>query len=357
VAYGLAAALFATGRLHPENLIASAPLSASPLISPWQRFDALWYQSIAVHGYAAKPPGSAAFLPLYPLLEGAAGRLVGGAALGGLLVSSAALIAALILLARFAEPIIGRRAAACAVVLVAVAPTAVFLFAGYTESLFLLLVLAVYLLARGGRLGWAGLAAGIAVLTRDQGLFLAPALLAGIWFGPARPRGAGAWAAAVLRTCAPSVVAAGAIVGAWEWMGQGLGPWSSEALWGARASAPWTTLADSFRVAIQGGHAEELLNLAAVAAMVVTLPWVWRRAGAGPGVFQLLSLLVIVVHENDITPLTSADRYILALPGVFLAVAAFLDRRPSWLRWLVAAVSLAAAVYVLGRFVAFHFVG
>jgi hypothetical protein len=242
-------------------------------------------------------------------------------------------------------------------VLLTVAPTAVFLFAGYTESLFLLLALAVFLLARGGRLGWAGLTAGIAVLTRDQGLFLAPALLAGLWFGPARPRGAGAWAAAVLRICGPSVIAGGAIAAAWEWMGQGLGPWTQEALWGARASPPWSTIADSVRVIFQGGHAEELLNLVAVAAMVVTLPWVWRRLGAAPGAFQLLSLAVIVVHENNISPLTSADRYILALPGVFIAVAAILDRRPSPLRWSVAALSFAAAVYVLGRFVAFHFVG
>jgi hypothetical protein len=356
VVYGVAAALFALGPLHPEDLLRSAPLSPSLLVSPWQRFDALWYQSIAAHGYGAHA-GDAAFLPLYPLLEGAAGHLAGGAALGGLLVSTVALGVALVLLARFAEPVAGRGVARWAAVLLAVSPTAVFLFAGYAEGLFLAMVLGVFLLARRGRLGWAGALAGIAVLTRDQGLFLAPALLAGLALGGGRRRSAAAWAGAAVKICAPSAVALAGMLVAWEWMGSGLGPWHSEALWGNRLSLPWATLVDAVQAVARGRHAEELLNLAAVAFTIGTLPWVWRRLGASMGVYQLLTLLVILCRETDITPLTSADRLILALPGVFIAVAAFLERREPPVRWAVAGVSFVASLCVLGRFVAFHFVG
>lgn len=354
--YGLAAALFATGTLHSEDLIPSAQLSASVLISPWQRFDALWYQSIAVHGYGTRA-GDAAFLPLYAWLEGAIGRLVGGAALGGLIVSTIALAAALVLLWRLTERLAGRRAAPWAVVLMVVAPTSVFLFAGYAEGLFLVEVLAVFLLADRGRLGWAGLLAGIAVLTRDQGLFLAPALLAGVACSSRRPRGVTAWIVALVRSCAPSAVALAGIIGIWEWMGEGFGPWRSEAFWTAQVSLPWVTVADSVRVALRGGHAEELLNLGSIALMLATLPWVWRRLGVSLAVYQALSLLVILCRQTDITPLTSADRFILVLPGVFIAVAAFLERRIPPLRWGVVALSFLASVWVLGRFVTFHFVG
>ncbi|MGD0833411.1 MAG: transposase [Candidatus Dormibacteria bacterium] len=101
--YGGFAALFA---LTPplRNGIGLMPLSASPLISPWQRFDAQFFQSIATHGYHVW--GTAAFPPLYPLLEAGAGRLAGDA-LGGLLVSTVALFAALLLVTRLVEPLLG----------------------------------------------------------------------------------------------------------------------------------------------------------------------------------------------------------------------------------------------------------
>jgi len=49
------------------NLIIRSGRPWSDLLSTWQRWDALWYQQIAEHGYHAGD-GTSAFYPLYPLL-------------------------------------------------------------------------------------------------------------------------------------------------------------------------------------------------------------------------------------------------------------------------------------------------
>src|SRR5438445_9299424 len=65
------------------------------LLSTWQRWDALWYQQIAEHGYHAGD-GTTAFYPLYPFLARAVSLLLGGQVVPAeLLVSSAAFAVAM----------------------------------------------------------------------------------------------------------------------------------------------------------------------------------------------------------------------------------------------------------------------
>jgi hypothetical protein len=75
------------------------------------------------------------------------------------------------------EEAVGKRA----VVFLLIFPTAYFLHIGYTESLFLALALGAFLAARRGRWGSAGLAGGLAALTRINGLLLVPSLAADAW--------------------------------------------------------------------------------------------------------------------------------------------------------------------------------
>ena len=60
-------------------------------------------------------------------------------------------------------------------------PTTLFLFAVYSESLYLLLTVAAFLLAVRGRWGWAGVVVGLAALTRVSGVILLPALAVLAW--------------------------------------------------------------------------------------------------------------------------------------------------------------------------------
>ena len=82
------------------------------------------------------------------------------------------------------EPPTGR------VLYLALFPTTLFLFAVYSESLYLLLSVGAFLLARAQAAGrWAGVAIGLAALTRVSGVILLPALAVLAWRRP-EPRGA-----------------------------------------------------------------------------------------------------------------------------------------------------------------------
>ena len=89
----------------------------------------------------------------------------------------------------------GRAVARRSVLYLALFPTSFFLGAVYGESLFLALAVGTFALAERGRLGWAAITAGLALLTRAQGVALLPAL--------ASSRGARAPRAATSRCSRP----------------------------------------------------------------------------------------------------------------------------------------------------------
>ena len=67
-------------------------------------------------------------------------------------------------------------------------PTSLFLGAVYGESLYLALAIGTFVLAERGRLGWASVVAGLALLTRPQGIALLPALAVFAWRSERRGR-------------------------------------------------------------------------------------------------------------------------------------------------------------------------
>ena len=140
------------------------------------RWDSDWYLRIAESGYRW-PSSMPAFFPLYPALVAVVGRVLGDRfLLGGVLVSVAASAAAFALLYELVRLRLGPRDARRATLYLAVFPTSLFLGVVYGEGLFLALAIGTFLLAERGRLGWAAIVAGLAILTRAQGLALLPAL-------------------------------------------------------------------------------------------------------------------------------------------------------------------------------------
>ncbi len=152
----------------------------------WARWDSEWFLLIAAEGYdvadritglgvAYEPSAAAGFLPLYPMLIRAIGAVVGPVA-AGVLISNVCLLLSLLLLERLVRLEVGGErgesagTAACAALLVF--PTSLFLSAVYSESLFLLLSLAVFSALRDGRFAAAGVIGGLAALTRPFGILL-----------------------------------------------------------------------------------------------------------------------------------------------------------------------------------------
>lgn len=145
----------------------------------WNRWDALNYQKLAVHGYNAvgdmRP--TMVFYPLYPWTTRLLAFFVNDYLVSAILVSTLASLAAGILLYRLVQLDFSRATASFAVWFFFIFPTSYFLHIGYTESLFLMLALGCVLAARTEHWGLAGLLGALACLTRPTGLVLIAALL------------------------------------------------------------------------------------------------------------------------------------------------------------------------------------
>jgi hypothetical protein len=173
--------------LNPDPSVATpagAPWRGFPAnlwLDGWARWDAGWYEHIALHGYVDEAVGPAgqrnlAFYPLYPLTM----RLVSLAGpeplLAGILVSNGAFLGALLLIHRMARERFGAEAASRCVLLLSVFPFSFYFSAVYSESLFLLLAAAALFLGERERWAAASVCALLCGATRAPGLALAPAL-------------------------------------------------------------------------------------------------------------------------------------------------------------------------------------
>jgi hypothetical protein len=147
------------------------------LVNVWFRWDTIWYLKIAAFGYSPQD-GTFAYMPLYPWLVRGLGVLTNNYLLAALIISNLACLSALLL---FHEIALGegkdKRAALEATLFLVLFPTSFFLFAAYTDSLFLALALAAWLAARRGNWLAAGVLAALATLCRLQGALLSIVLL------------------------------------------------------------------------------------------------------------------------------------------------------------------------------------
>ncbi|HEU5229035.1 MAG TPA: mannosyltransferase family protein [Ktedonobacteraceae bacterium] len=138
----------------------------------WYRWDAIRFITIATKGYIS--PDYAAFFPLYPALEHAFNAIFhSDILLTGMLISNLAFFGSLIVLYRLTETEFDRATARRTIFYLAIFPTALFFFAAYNESLFLLFMLLAFYTLRRGQWWLAGIFGALATLTRSIGLLLA----------------------------------------------------------------------------------------------------------------------------------------------------------------------------------------
>ena len=146
----------------------------------WNRWDTIHYFGIAKNGYVSTGPErfSIAFFPLYPMAGRVFSTFLPDALLAGLAVSQLAYGALLFYFYKLVRLDESRETAFTIVFYFLIFPTAYFLHAAYTESLYLLFVFSSFYYARKEKWALAGLLGMLAGTTKVIGITLAAALLA-----------------------------------------------------------------------------------------------------------------------------------------------------------------------------------
>jgi hypothetical protein len=326
---------------------------------PFTRYDGGWYYQIARNGYrfvvggpavGLGKPGKIAYFPGYPLLMRYAGRLFGSSPsdvyYGGILVSWVAFVLAMVLLLRLALLDVDEERAERAVYLAAIFPFAFFYGVVYTESTFLLFVLAAFYLFRQRWFIAGGVFGALATATRVNGILVVPALA---WI---------AWRQAVPNTNERLKAIIGlALVGCgivaysvyvyvlagnpFEWA-------LAIRRWGYYpGGAPWLALVRLVHelathpvIFLTSHHAApyDALNGLAGLIFVLAIPLVWWRLGAAYGLYMLANLWL---------PLSSGQyeglgRYCAVLFPFFILVAGI-----TWRAAFIAIVAVSALLYTL----------
>ncbi len=288
------------------------------LVTKW---DGEWYLNIAVDGYRwndgpsvagslpaviSRPQARLAFFPAYPMLMRAAGWIVGNTIAGGLVVSLAAFLWALVYVFRLARDEIGDADAAGAVLLLAFYPFSVFYGVIYTESLFLLA--AVGGLYHFRRAEWvsASLWGLVIGLTRPNGFLLSVVLAAAGFERVLRQRRAGTFDAREWRRVRTgALVALMPVVGVliysafcWSLSGDPLMWMRLHRLWGRgeRTLAQLIVgrageIADLGLVGYMNAMPFDVVNSCAAVFAVVAIWPVFRRLGLACGLFVAINLM------------------------------------------------------------------
>ena len=319
-------------------------------ITGWENADALRYLKIAAYGYDVDD-GSGAFFPLYPLLARGVSNLLGNSwLLGAYVVSNVALVVALVLLYRLTALELSDSVARKAVLYLCVFPTGFFLFAPYSESLFLALSIGALYAARTSRWGVAAACGLLAALTRSPGVLLAlPLAVEALLQARTLPRpamlkrlaaGAGA--------CAATLAGLVAYLGYWQVKAD---DWRlpidlQKTGWGKENAWPWETLWAGAKVAVQfpgsnpGGYF--FVDLAVVLLVMACALWVLLRTRLTYGLYTWAAVLFPLFLMWPGRPLLSLPRIYLVIFPVVWALARFAERwRASDAVLLISAGSMA----------------
>lgn len=315
---------------------APPPTGWATAVTGWEHADALWYLRIGSQGYATDD-GSGAFFPLYPLLIRVVGVILGERwLLAAYLVSNVALVLALVLLYRLTAHEFSDSMARKAVLYLCAFPTGFFLFAPYSESLFLALAIGTLYAARTRHWGLAAILGLLAALSRSPGVLLAvPLAVEAVLQARAMPTGRWRRLARGAGACAATVTGLLAYLAYWQLLDD---DWRrpfdlQKSGWGKEAAWPWETLWAGAQIAVQypGSYpgAYFLVDFLVVVLVLAAGTWVALRTRLTYGVFVGFSALFPLFLMWPGRPLLSLPRiYLVIFPTVW-ALARLAERRNS----------------------------
>jgi len=317
----------------------SSPVDTTAFFSLWNHWDAARYLTIAQHGY--KSGDELAFFPLFPALTALFSYpltfLMGtwSYTLVGMLLSNVALLGALFILYQLTVESFGDDVAKRTLLYLCIFPTALFFFAAYNESLFILLTVAAFLALRRQRWWFAGIFGLLAALTRSTGVLLVAPFLYELWL--ARERFTIPYA---LQRIAPMLlIPLGTLLYAiycWYISGNPLEFASVQIDWARHLSWPWQGFIQSafelfwhqpfgsfFQVHI-------LLDLAATLGFIVLLVLGRRTLRTSYTLWVALMLLSFLISPStgQRDPFISNQRFVLELFPCFMMLGLLSIKHP-----------------------------
>jgi Gpi18-like mannosyltransferase len=359
-----------SGQVSPSNC--TSPFHFNPCFLAWYHWDAMAYADLAYKGYSFTP--EVAFFPLWPLLIHFGGLLLGGLIpvsyyIAGLLLANICFYFALVLLYCLLCEDFEASIAKKALFYLAFYPYALFFFVGYTESFFLLLSVAIFLLLRRGKtLDWwfAGGIGFLASLTRSTGVLLCiPFLILYIrHFWVSEKRDQSRWLQKI-NALVPIILFPLGIVVYMIYLGYTKGnPFifqSAEATYFHRHFEwIWMTFGYIVKLLLDERffafvNVKNLLDFAFTAFPIVALVWAWKRI---PLHYSLYAFAVIIFSISfplgTSTPLTSQPRYLIVLFPLF-AIFALWGKHPRFDQFFISIGPPLLAVFTI-LFISHNFV-
>jgi len=288
------------------------------LVEVWQRWDVLNYQRIATHGYTDNQ--SSVFPPLLPALARVLGTLLGdNYLLSAMLISNLSFLLALVYFYKLTRLDYGDAAARRATFYLSIFPTAFFLMIPYSESLFLLLVMLFFYAVRHQRWVAASAAAGLASLTRVQGVVLIVPLgyewLRHTGLGPRR-------VGRLLLLTLPVLLPPAAFVLARHFAGYPPLGAVLETEWHTTIGIPWrnfVNLVSLFTSRRASGN--NIVNAAIVLPFLLVTLASLLRVRASYSLYTAATLVVVLGTVHTRTPLVNLPRHVLLLFPTFMFIA------------------------------------
>jgi hypothetical protein len=364
--------VFYPGTLTPDAIfrpyLGVAPVEGGLqgiLLGVWQRWDALWYMLIARDGYSMQDTRIFA-PPLYPWLMRLLGRAMGGSEaaylLGGLIISNLACLALFVYLYRLVEMESNVALARRSVVYLALFPSAFYLLAAYSESLFMLCVVAAFYHARRGEWIRAGAWGFFAPLVRLPGvaiiLPLAWEFVRQWWLARSTERAMPWWHGWPLLSVflgglffplyAYWAIGSGSVLAPFtvhtqRFMGRFAWPW--ESLW----MAVQVLASGSFRVIEPFDLLFALLFIVLTVEAFRSLPLIYP-------IYMAVILGGTLTKVSEVQPLLALSRYVLVLFPGFIILAGW-GWQKVWVHRLVVYSSFALLIFFVGQFAIWGWVG